>query len=200
MERVRDGFPDIFLALLPQFYCSKCTFPAGYLSVFLHDLMCGRPIPEEPPSHSIINTAGRPFTGLSLCNLSLVMEDFYLADFTVSRLIEVVIHYINTVAPSIDVILSCWWQRLVIGLLSSALITAVDIFRACHPLQGQSIIDCFHIVKLNKANCNFLFCKVFFFLLVIAQSDFISDFISHFCDFLTVQLSRLFHNCNFLTI
>lgn len=51
MERARDCFPGIFLALFPRFHCSKHTFPAGYLSVFLHDWMCCRPIPEEPCTH-----------------------------------------------------------------------------------------------------------------------------------------------------
>lgn len=51
MERVRDGIPDIFLALFPPFHCSKHTFPVGYLRVFLHDWMHCRPIPEEPCAH-----------------------------------------------------------------------------------------------------------------------------------------------------
>jgi len=114
MERARDGFPDIFLALLPQFHCFKCTFPAGSFSVFLHDLMCGRPIPEGPCTHMTPPTPlPGPFQHNQHCwspfhwsapVQCLVMEDFYLTVFTVSRLIEVIIHYINTLGASIDVI------------------------------------------------------------------------------------------------
>lgn len=99
------------------------------------------------------------------CNGGFLFNCF----FTVSRLIEVINYYINTLWPfdwchfELLCLLSLMGRGLLIGPLSSAL-----IFRTCHPLQGQSIIDrFFHIVKWNKSNCNFLSCKVSFLFVTI---------------------------------
>lgn len=124
--------------------------------------------PLFPGLFSIIITAGRPFTGLSVCNPFLVMEDFYLSGCFYWVKVNWSDHSLyKHCGPSIDVVLSCcasfiWWQRLVNWTVVLGSDYCSCRISSLSPSARPKYSRPFPPHRIKKGNCNFILQSVFF--------------------------------------